>query len=103
MATLVAPDGTTFELTEGETLVGRGERELGDPPKVNLGPLAGGPTVSRQHARLRQDHEQWYVEAERQSTNTTVVDGLSLPRGMSMPIHDGARLFFGPPRKLRGV
>ena len=50
MATLVAPDGTTFELAEGETLVGRGEREVGDPPKVNLGSLTGGLTVSRQHA-----------------------------------------------------
>ena len=66
MATLVAPDGTAFELAEGETLVGRGERELGDPPKVNLGALSGGLTVSRQHARLRQDNEQWFVEAERQ-------------------------------------
>jgi hypothetical protein len=95
MANLVAPDGTTFELAEGETLLGRGEREVGDPPKVNLGPLSGGPTVSRQHARLRQDREQWYVEAERQSTNTTLVDGLSVPRGMSMPIHDGAQLQLG--------
>ena len=95
MATLVAPDGTSFELAEGETLVGRGERELGDPPKVNLGPLVGGLTVSRQHARLRQQSEQWYVEAERQSTNATLVDGLSLPRGMSVPIQDGARLQLG--------
>ena len=95
MATLVAPDGTTFELAEGETLVGRGEREVGDPPKVNLGGLMGGLTVSRQHARLRQDNEQWYVEAERQSTNSTTVDGLSLPRGLAMPIQDGSRLQLG--------
>jgi len=95
MASLVTADGTSFELAEGETLVGRGERQVGDPPKVNLGHLPGGLSVSRQHVRLRQDHDEWHLTVERQSTNDTFVDGFALPKGFTAPIKDGARLQLG--------
>ncbi|MBV9171686.1 MAG: FHA domain-containing protein, partial [Chloroflexi bacterium] len=95
MAKLIAADGTSFELAEGETLVGRGERQVGDPPKVNLGHLPGGLSVSRQHVRLRQDRDEWQLEVERQSTNDTLVDGFALPKGFVTPIKDGARLQLG--------
>ena len=95
MASLIAPDGTSFELAEGETLVGRGERQVGDPPKVNLGHLPGGLSVSRQHVRLRQEREEWQLEVERQSTNDTLVDGFALPKGFVTPIKDGTRVQLG--------
>jgi hypothetical protein len=95
VATLIATDGTSFELAEGETLVGRGERQVGDPPKVNLGHLPGGLSVSRQHVRLRQERDDWQLEVERESTNDTLVDGFALPRGFVTPIKDGTRLQLG--------
>jgi hypothetical protein len=95
MASLIASDGTSFELADGETLVGRGERQVGDPPKVNLGHLPGGLSVSRQHIRLRQEQDEWHLEVERESTNDTFVDGYVLPKGFTMPLKDGARLQLG--------
>lgn len=95
MASLVATDGTSFELAEGETLVGRGERQVGDPPKVNLGHLPGGLSVSRHHVRLRQEQDDWHLVVERESTNDTFVDGFALPKGFATPIRDGARLQLG--------
>jgi Domain of unknown function (DUF4159)/FHA domain len=95
MASLVTADGSSFELAEGETLVGRGERQVGDPPKVNLGHLPGGLSVSRQHIRLRQEQDEWHLIVERQSTNDTFVDGFALPKGFATPIKDGARLQLG--------
>ena len=95
MASLIATDGTSFELAEGETVVGRGERQVGDPPKVNLGHLPGGLSVSRQHVRLRQERDEWQLEVERESTNDTLVDGFALPRGFVTPIKDGTRLQLG--------
>jgi hypothetical protein len=95
VASLVSTDGTSFELGEGETLVGRGERQVGDPPKVNLGHLPGGLSVSRHHVRLRQEQDEWHLVVERQSTNDTFVDGFALPKGFATPIKDGARLQLG--------
>ena len=65
MARLMVADGSAFELAGGEMLVGRGERELDDPPKINVGPLRGSLTVSRRHARLREHVGRWYLQAER--------------------------------------
>jgi pSer/pThr/pTyr-binding forkhead associated (FHA) protein len=95
MPGLVAMDGTEFELAETETIVGRGDRQSDEPAKINLARLPGGVTVSRYHARLVDDDGQWMVEAAPTSTNVTRVDGFTLPRGVAVPLRDGARLNFG--------
>jgi FHA domain/Domain of unknown function (DUF4159) len=95
MARLMVADGRTFELASGEMLVGRGERELDDPPKINVGPLRGSLTVSRRHARLREHVGRWYLQVEGRSTNPTLVDGFVVPKGTEVPLNDGSRIQLG--------
>ena len=81
MASLVTPDGTSFELVEGENLIGRGAREYNDPPKVDVGPLPGGATVSRRHARVREEGGRWYIWVNPEARNPTTVGGRRVPGG----------------------
>lgn len=95
MASLVALDGTSFELAEQETLVGRGGREVNDPPKVDVGVLEGGTTVSRQHARIFRRGDQWFVRSELTARNPTVLAGTRVPGGEERLLADGARIQVG--------
>lgn len=81
MASLVGPDGTSFELAEGENLIGRGGREFNDPPKVDVGPLPGGATVSRRHARVFHLHGRWTIHVEPEARNPTLIGGRRVPGG----------------------
>ena len=95
MASLVAADGTSFELAETDTLVGRGGREYNDPPKMDVGPLRGGPTVSRRHARVYRRAGQWYLRAEPEARNPTLVGGRRVPGGEEVPLVDDTRIQLG--------
>jgi hypothetical protein len=95
MASLVSADGTSFELAETETLVGRGGREFNDPPKVDVGPLQGGPTVSRHHARIYRRTGQWYIRVEGEARNPTLVGDRRIPGGEEAPLVDNTRIQLG--------
>ncbi len=95
MASLVTADGTTIELTDGETLIGRGERDESDPPKVNVGPFAGGATVSRHHARIIRGGSQWYLRVEPEARNPTFVGGRRIPGGEETLLSDGTSIQLG--------
>lgn len=81
MASLVSPDGTSFELVEGENLIGRGGREFNDPPKADVGPIPGGATVSRRHARIFFANGRWLIRVEPEARNPTLVGGRRVPGG----------------------
>ncbi len=95
MASLVSADGTSFELAETETLIGRGGREFNDPPKVDVGPLPGGPTVSRHHARIYRRAGQWYLRVEPEARNPTLVGDRRIPGGEEAPLVDNVRIQLG--------
>lgn len=95
MASLVALDGTSFELAEQETLVGRGGREVNDPPKADVGVLEGGTTVSRQHARIFRRGDQWFLRNELSARNPTVLGDTRIPGGEERLLADGARIQLG--------
>lgn len=95
MASLVTLDGTSFELAEQETLVGRGGRELNDPPKVDVGVLEAGATVSRHHARVFRRGGQWFLRNEPTARNPTLLGGVRIPSGEERPLVDGARIQLG--------
>jgi pSer/pThr/pTyr-binding forkhead associated (FHA) protein len=95
MPRLTIPDGTSFELAGAEVLLGRGERDHRDPPKINVGTMRGSLTVSRRHARLREHSGRWYLLVELGSTNPTLVDGRLIPKGTEVPLGDGSRIQLG--------
>jgi len=95
LASLVTVDGTTIELTDGETLIGRGERDESDPPKVNVGPLVGGATVSRHHARVVRVGGQWYLRVEHEARNPTLVGGRRIPVGEETLLADDTSIQLG--------
>ncbi|HVC33884.1 MAG TPA: DUF4159 domain-containing protein [Chloroflexota bacterium] len=95
MASLVSSDGTSFELAEAETLVGRGGRELNDPPKVDVGPLVGGATVSHHHVRIYRRTGQWYLRVEPAARNATVVGDRTVAGGEEAPLVDNIRIQMG--------
>lgn len=95
MASLVSADGSSFELAETETLVGRGGREDRDPPKVDVGPLPGGPTVSRHHARIFRRTGQWYLRVDPDARNPTLVGDRRIPNGEEAPLVDNIRIQLG--------
>src|SRR6185437_5601411 len=95
MASLVSADGTSFQLAEAETLVGRGGREYNDPPKVDVGPLEGGATVSHHHARIYRRTGQWYLRVEPSARNPTLVGDKLIPGGEEAPLVDNIRIKLG--------
>lgn len=95
MASLVSADGTSFELAEAETLLGRGGREYNDPPKVDVGPLEGGATVSHHHARIYRRTGQWYLRVESTARNPTLVGDKLIPGGEEAPLVDNIRIKLG--------
>ena len=95
MASLVTADGTTIELTDGETLIGRGERDESDPPKVNVGPFSGGATVSRHHARIIRAGGQWYLRVEHEARNPTLVGGQRISVGEDTLLSDDTSIQLG--------
>jgi hypothetical protein len=91
----VAPDGTAFPLADEQNLIGRGERELSDPPKVNVGALPGGGTVSRHHARIFRKAGEWWLKVETEARNPTFLDGERVLGGDERPLADNARIRMG--------
>ncbi len=95
MASFIAADGTSFELADGENLIGRDGRSQDDPPKIVVGPLKGGETVSRRHARAVRRGDRWYLKVELDSRNPTLVGGRVIEKGDEVPLVDDALIQFG--------
>jgi pSer/pThr/pTyr-binding forkhead associated (FHA) protein len=80
---LVATDGSTFDLPEGETTVGR---EFGN------GLVVPSDTVSRRHATLQKSGLMVTV-VDHGSTNGTWVNGMKV--GATVTLNPGDQLRFG--------
>ncbi len=78
-----------------EIIVGREDPVSNIFPEVDLtsfGGEAGG--VSRQHAKITHNGDQWTI-TDLNSTNFTRVDAVRLEPYIDTPLHDGARVQFG--------
>ena len=93
MASLVAPDGSVIDLTE-DVLLGRGPA----PDvlrKIDVGMYEGGLTVSRKHARILRDAEEWVLHVEADASNQTRVDDELVPGGSAVRLTDQAFIRLG--------
>ena len=85
-----------FSGSQTELIVGRASKKGQDPkPTIDLTPLGGQHAgVSRRHARLARQDDQWLVE-DFGSVNGTFVNGTRLPPYILTPVNRGDVLCFG--------
>lgn len=88
--------GRFFPLnSQGESLVGRADPDLGFHPDVDLGQEPGTEmVVSRRHAKLIAQHGQFTVQ-DLGSTYGTRLDGQDIPVGEQASIKPGQHLWLG--------
>jgi predicted amidophosphoribosyltransferase len=78
-----------------EVLIGREDEVSGVHPDVDMTPhggVEGG--VSRRHARLVHEGNDWFI-VDLDSTNGTYVNGTELQPRTRTPVHDGSRIGLG--------
>ena len=87
--------GQHVELTQGQSVVGRYDHDLGgDRPAVDLSDFQDADTVSRVHALLEHNGNN-YTLTDLNSTNATRLNGKRLTPDQDTPINDGDTLQFG--------
>lgn len=84
-------------LGKPELLVGRRGSAGGQPPDIDLSVQPGGETVSRAHARLRKQGNQWIL-FPLPSRNGTFVGGTPLPPHQPYVLRSGDVIGFGSVR-----
>lgn len=84
-------------LGKSELLIGRRGSAGGQPPDIDLSLQPGGETVSRAHARLRKQGDQW-VLIPLPSRNGTFIGGTLLPPHQPYVLRSGDVIGFGSVR-----
>lgn len=84
-------------LGKSELLVGRGGASRGQQPDIDLSAQPGGETVSRAHARLRKQGDQWIL-LPLPTRNGTFVGGTLLPPHQPYVLRSGDVIGFGAVR-----
>ncbi len=93
---LTSDHGEEFYLNrDGETTVGRIDPVTGIRPDVDLSTLDTQRSVSRRHAKIVHENGEFRLIEEVGTMNGTKIEGIQIPKGISVPIKDGNRLSFG--------
>jgi CRP-like cAMP-binding protein len=97
IALRVTGAGQTIALdpARSDFLIGRPDPISGAVPDIDLGSFDGNRTLSRRHARLLREGDQYFVREDSTTTNGTHVNGARLPTGVNIPIQPGDKLYFG--------
>src|SRR5689334_529683 len=88
----------TFRLraeTGQELALGRHSEDRSYRPDVDLGDLPNGRTVSRRHARLFRQDDEWFLRVEPDAANPTLVGGQRVDPGQAIGLTSGELLQFG--------
>jgi len=95
-AVLVDPTSRKmFELSAGESTVGRVDRLTGFSPDVDLSSLDTQRTLSRRHAKIVQKGGDYFVREEIGTRNGTFVNGQRVQTGVDVKLTSGDRVRFG--------
>jgi hypothetical protein len=96
IAVLVDPTSRKmFELSAGESTVGRVDRLTGFTPDVDLSPLDTQRTLSRRHAKIVHRGADYFVHEEIGTRNGTFVNGQRVQTGVDVKLASGDRVRFG--------
>lgn len=91
----VEGEGTIFQVSTDETLVGRFDPVTELMPDVDLTQVDLKRSVSRRHARLARTNEGFTLTEEVGALNGTFVNGTKLVTGRPHPLQDGDKVSFG--------
>ena len=97
-AELQAERDQTFRLRAEagqELALGRHSEDRSYRPDVDLGDLPNGRTVSRRHARLFRQDDEWFLRVEPDAANPTLVGGQRVDPGQAIGLTSGELLQFG--------
>jgi pSer/pThr/pTyr-binding forkhead associated (FHA) protein len=87
--------GRVYRLAAPSLSLGRHSEDRTYVPDLDLGDLPDGKTVSRKHARVFREDDDWFIEVEPETSNPTIVDGYSLAPGQKIPLTHGQVVQFG--------
>lgn len=95
-ARLIHSGGDEFPLpAEGEAVVGRADPVKGYQPDVVLSSLDAQRSLSRRHAKLYREGDDFYVVEEPGVRNGTFLNGKALKPGQPKKVQDGDEISFG--------
>lgn len=87
--------GTEFYLTSDETFIGRWDAENGVFPDIDLDPYDPEVKVSRKHAKIIRERDDYFIE-DLGSTNGTFINrGKRLTVGVKHKLQDGDEIIVG--------
>ena len=84
-----------FRLSGTEVRVGRRSVSRGIDPEIDLTGPPADPGVSRLHVVLTGAPDGTWSAVDPGSENGTLVNGIEIPQGESVPLHDGDRIHLG--------
>lgn len=84
-----------FELSAGESTIGRVDRLNGYSPDIDLSSLDSQRTLSRRHARIVHKGDDYFVHEEIGTRNGTFVNGERVQTGTDVKLASGDRVRFG--------
>ncbi len=91
-AYLISEGGDQFWLGEGQTSIGRSIPD--QPVDIDLSALDISQLVSRQHARIKHNHNQYFIK-DHNSRNGVLVRGQRVPSGQYQLLEEGDPIHFG--------
>ena len=89
---LVTSSGQEFPIRRETVRIGRKDRHRGIYPDIDLRPLDSRREVSRLHAQIRRQRDQWVIVEENGVPNGTWVNDRKIRAGVEVPIKHGDRV-----------
>ncbi len=86
--------GKTFPITKGESYVGRVDRVTGSVPEIDLSDEDPKRFISRRHAKIVKEDEDFQLVEEIGTVNGTFLNNQRLATGTPVPLKNGDTLTF---------
>ncbi len=85
----------TIPLRSGSVLIGRYDPVIGIYPDIDISQYDPQKTVSRKHALITKEGNNFYIEEQIGVINGTYLNGEKLESGKKYKIQDGDKIYFG--------
>ena len=86
--------GRTYPITKETVIIGRYDRVTGQRPDIDLSDEDPNRYISRRHAIILYEDNQWKLIEEIGVVNGTYLNKQRLPNGVPVPLNDGDQIVF---------